>query len=720
MKRRSFLQGAGVFLAAWGTSGVLGDRYAQVLAQPTSRKLALLIGINQYRNAALNGCITDLELQQELLVHRFGFQAKDIVTLSDQAATRSHIETVFTEHLIRQAKPGDVVVVHFSGHGSLQKLGATADDVQPILLTVDEPSDAMITNGLSQETLLLLLKSLATDQITTVFDVGYVYPGYSLRGNLKVRSRPAEPATRLPDEELALQERLLTTLKLERSQVRAQWRSGQYPGVVLAAANAQQFATESLWNGFSAGLFTYALTQQLWQAMPETTLRVSLQRTSELIGQQLDQKQQPILTGQKSGDRPLKPYQSPLVEPPADGVITAIEDTGKTAQLWLGGLPPQVLEHYGTNSLFTVETSDAKSLPLLQLYERNGLTAKARLVATEAIGTPALTQGQRVQEAVRVLPRNIGLTVAIDTTLKRIERVDAISAFSAMPRITALIAGEQSADYVFGKLEQSTQIAALSTDAIAGTIPPAGYSLFSQGREAIPSTTGESGEAVRLAVRRLAPQLQTLLGAKLLNLTTNEGSSQLGVRATLTTLSPDRVLAQQQSDRVTPDFSGVVPSDGKLLTIPIGSRIQYRLENTSDRPIYFLVLGLDNGGRAFLLNNLQTNGTLQPSKIEPNQTAFAPTIAPNVEWIVQSPPGLTETFLICSRSPFAQTQTAMTPQMGSNPLRPVDNLLEVAQLILQDLHQASDQASKWVGAPDVFALDVNAWATFRFVYQISS
>ena len=717
MKRRSFLQGTGIFLTAWGMSGL--TRHAQILAQPTSRKLALLIGINQYRNAALNGCFTDIELQKELLIYRFGFQESNLVSLVDQNATRSQIETVFQDHLIRQAKPGDVVVVHYSGHGSLQKLGTTADDVQPVLLTSDEPSEQSITNAISQETLLLLLKSLATDQITTVLDVGYAYPGYPLRGNLRVRAassylmQSSDTIPQLSAEELELQERLLTDLKLSRSQIRAQWRSQQLPGVILAAATSEQFATEATWNGFSAGLFTYALTQQLWQATSDTTLRTSLQRTSELISQQVDQKQQPVLAGQKSRDRPLKPYQSKLIKPPADGVITAIDD--KSIQLWLGGLPPQVLEHYGTNSLFTVETPDAEPSPLLQLDERTGLSAKARWVATESTSASELQPGQRIQEAVRVLPRTVGLTIAIAATLNRIERVDAISAFSAMPRVTAMVAGEQSADYVFGKLEQPTQIATTSTDAIAGSIAPAGYSLFSPGQEAIPNSAGESGEAVKLAIRRLAPQLQTLLGRKLLGLTINDGSSQLGVRATLSMLSPNRSVLQKTSDRAAPDFSSVLPPDGRLLTLPIGSRIQYRLENLSDRTLYFLVLGLDPTGQPFLFNNL---GTAQPSLIEPNQTAFVPMLAPNIEWTLPTTPGLAETFLICSRAPFSQTQATLGAIASSTVLRPLDNVLEVSQLILQDLHQASEQASKWVGTPDVFALDVNAWATFRFVYQV--
>ena len=125
LNRRTFLQKAGWSLAALGVSetvlSLLGDKglavpllegYVQALAQPSGRKLALLVGINEYpRTTALAGCVTDVELQQELLIHRFGFKAKDIVTLTNSQATREAIETAFIEHLTKQAKAGDVVVV---------------------------------------------------------------------------------------------------------------------------------------------------------------------------------------------------------------------------------------------------------------------------------------------------------------------------------------------------------------------------------------------------------------------------------------------------------------------------------------------------------------------------------------------------------------------------------------------------------------------------------
>lgn len=699
MKRRSLLQAAGMFCGAWGANQLLLSRASQVLAEPTSRKLALLIGINQYRNAGLNGCTTDIELQKELLIYRFGFQPSDIVVLTNQQATRSQIETVFTEHLIQQAKPNDVVVFHFSGFGSLQKLGTTADDVQPVLLTADDPREDAIANVISQDTLLLLLRSLSTSQVTTILDAGYFYPGYSQRGNLRLRSRPSDPISQLIPAELEFQEKLLVNTGLDRVQTRVKWRSGQFPGVVLSAANDQQFATESPWNGFSAGWFTYGLTQQLWQAIPSTTLRVNLRQASELIAKRVDPKQQPILMGQKSRDRPLKPYQISLIESAADGVIIAIEDSGKIAQLWLGGLSPEVLEAYSSGAVLKIENSDQ----LLQVFECNGLVAKARSL-TES---PNLQIGQRVRERIRILPKDVRLAIAIDANLNRVERVDAVSALSGLPKVSAAIAGEQPADYLFSKVEETTQVAALNPDAMKGTISPAGYGLFSQGRDAIPQTTGESGEAVKLAVRRLAPRLQMLLGAKLLNLTSNVTTSQLAIRASLELA--DSNVAVQQTENVS-DSVSVIPSDGKVLSLPVGTPIRLRVENREIAPIHFLILGLDNRGLGIVFNPVQNEQS--QTSIASNETVTIPRSL--TDWTLQAPSGLSELYLICSRAPFQQTQGLLGT--GAGFVRSLPNFLEVAQAVLQDLHRSGD--TTLINAPDLFALDMTTWATFRFTYQV--
>ena len=203
IKRRYFLQLAGSTLATLGLSYLdiiqQGNRYAQVLAQNTSRKLALLVGINHYPTndrffGDLKGCVTDVDLQQELLIHRFGFQQRDIVRLtsdetSDKLPTRNQILTAFEEHLIKQAQPGDVVVFHFSGHGSRLR---DSNPVQncPNQLFNNQLNSSLVTadegkNGLSLDimgrTLFLLRSAITTENVTFVLDS--CYSGGGTRGN---------------------------------------------------------------------------------------------------------------------------------------------------------------------------------------------------------------------------------------------------------------------------------------------------------------------------------------------------------------------------------------------------------------------------------------------------------------------------------------------------------------------------------------------------------
>lgn len=96
------------------------------------RKLALLVGINDYTASHLPkvaapaperdwpnlyGAVNDTAALRELLVLLRGFDARDVVTLNDQAATRSAILAA-ANRLAAAASKDDVVFVYFAGHGS--------------------------------------------------------------------------------------------------------------------------------------------------------------------------------------------------------------------------------------------------------------------------------------------------------------------------------------------------------------------------------------------------------------------------------------------------------------------------------------------------------------------------------------------------------------------------------------------------------------------------
>ena len=724
LKRREFLQQAGRMLAAIGIGEALwlrlGDRYLQALAGPRARKLALLIGIDKYPDAPLRGCVTDVELQRELLIYRFGFAPSDILTLTDAQATRENIETAFVTHLSEQAKPGDVVVFHFSGCGSQVSLIESPDIIQNSFVPADDVLPMLgnrAVNDILEETLLLLVRSLPTENAIAILDTSYNYPGFSKNGNFRIRSRPRPTIGQLSCAELTFAQGLGLRPNLRST------------AAVLAATANSQIAAEQEWNGFTAGLFTYALTQTLWWATSASSLQVSFSRaagTVELAGlSQQPQIRHEVLTATAAVN-----LGNLIGNSPADGAVTAVEEGGKTVQLWLGGLSPGVLECC-VGSVFGSVSSEGDSLrdsyAWLLLRGRTGLSAKAQILDKPDQTFDQLTAGLLVREEIRVLPRNIGLTVALDSGLERIERVDATSAFATVPQVSP-VGSEQPADCRFGRVPETTLAESVSA---APALSQTRYGLFSLGQIPIPDTEGDGGEAVKVAVQRLTPQLKALLALKLLRLTVNEGSSRLKVRAVLATLAPQaRAVAQREpvaiADRTyrLEPLSTETEKSGNidLLSLKNGSRIQYRLYNESDRPVYAAVLAIDSAGRLLAVNFEGQNAAGGMSRaIAPGENLSVPT-AGAVGLAVFGAIGLTETQIIFSVAPFDQTLAAIEAEMQqTRDTLPVVvlNPLTVARAVLEDLHCASIPSVQKLGiSTDDLTLDVNVWATLSFVYRV--
>lgn len=103
-------------------------------------KKALLIGINRYKipGADLRGCVNDVENMRGVLMKYYGFQDKDIVRLTDFAATKKAIQSGIVK-LVKGARKGDVLVLHYSGHGANvpDKNGDEADHRDEILCPTD-------------------------------------------------------------------------------------------------------------------------------------------------------------------------------------------------------------------------------------------------------------------------------------------------------------------------------------------------------------------------------------------------------------------------------------------------------------------------------------------------------------------------------------------------------------------------------------------------------
>ncbi len=739
--RRQFLQTGLASLVGWQFLGrdrvaFAAEQYVRQATASTQRKRALLIGINQYdakddtQNFSqtatangwlpLHGCVNDVELQRELLTHRFGFAPQDIVTLTDLQATRNNIFDAITEHLTAQTLPDDLVVVHFSGHGS--RLGN-----YNTLVPVDSglPQNLDNLRDITEQEWRGWLQAIATERILSVIDAGFYYPNMSALGNFRLRSRIGRkdwlPATEI--EQIEKQSTETTPI-----------------GTTLRAASGDMLCADAQWSGFSSGAFTYALVQQLWQMTPATTInivmsdvavkldRTALHNDNLTIDKQIAEMVVMDVAKQKAiASTPLATVL-PTSDLGSDAVITSSVGDFHTADICLAGLPIAVLSNYIAGSILNVMTqtkvideptdgnsetlqqvpSQTDSPTIVQVKSRNGFNGKVE-VLNEYSSNQKLRTGLLLHEVMRAISHNVKLAIAFDVGLSKIERVDATSAFSTLPNMFGVNANEQCADCLFG-------------------VQSASYGLFTVGHTPILGSFGSVGESVGVAIKRLQPFLESLLAAKLIRVTENQAASHLDVRATLKAIigmdERSVTIARKSSAR-----SSLVPIDRTIgntvrtKPINIGDRLECQLENFSDRPLYVRIFCLDQRSKILTPNFIATPYA-NDSVIPPSETLTIPYAQVPMNWAVSAPKGMVDVQVVISQSPLLQVaktlESSQRQASSLNGLIAISNPLQVAQALLADLDRAGKPSvfGNAANISDAWMLDVNQWATFNFNYQV--
>ena len=77
----------------------------------------LLVGINAYPGNELNGCVNDVTDMADFLVSHGGFNESDLRLITDSRATTAAIKDRL-KWLVGEAKAGDRIIFHYSGHGA--------------------------------------------------------------------------------------------------------------------------------------------------------------------------------------------------------------------------------------------------------------------------------------------------------------------------------------------------------------------------------------------------------------------------------------------------------------------------------------------------------------------------------------------------------------------------------------------------------------------------
>lgn len=740
-----------------------GDRYGALLAAPVRRRSAVLVGINHYAPAlgsrelpwpALGGCGTDVALQRDLLVSRFGFDPGAIAVLLDEQATLAAIDGAIAA-ATEGFGPEDLLVLHFSGYGGralVPPLGDGAGQAVRVLV----PADGASGGDWPEALLLKRCQGLPTQQVAIAIDAsdgdwGGPLQGASNNGVLRARSRPTPPG-RLRATTLEQWRSLQGTGPIP-GDAAAELALTGFGGLVMRASAPATPALELRWASGWGGAFTRSLVQHLWQSTPATTQWIDLAQSHGTVETWLGAGQHPEATSTKPL-RPSKNGSAPLFggtspgdrEGPqslaADGAIAQVD--GETVLLHLGGLPAPVFEVAASQSFYqsfppkydkVPDLNPAQNLTsgaeapaiappetpaplLLQARERQGGRIVARPVG--GAGRPWVA-GTAVQEWVRVLPKQLDLAVALDPALERIERIDAISALSAHPHITPIAPGDRLPEVWFTRLAN-----ALANPEEAA--PGDRYGLLSLGGEILPETLGDRGEAVKPAVQRLLPYLERHLAQKHLQLLENQGSSRLPVRVALE--SGDRLagrtfasLGSRTAPRDDlradgPPNAAVSSSNGQnRLTsfhLAAGKPVQYRIDNGGDRAIWVALIGFNGRGNSFAFY------TPEPFQVAPGDRA---TLAGGGTWIPALGPDLIRTYVICTTAPCDRlwehlSQGRRDRNLGVG-MAAIADPLAAGRALWQDLHRISQAKTKDLALPsDTYGFQVEEWAAFELSYHL--
>ncbi len=112
-------------------------------ASAKGKKYGLFVGINAYSGGInpLKGCVNDATKMQEAMITKFGFKATDTMLLTDAAATREGILTNLKKYQALAAV-GDILVFHYSGHGTLFPDSYSEEKDETKLIYMEAPNDA--------------------------------------------------------------------------------------------------------------------------------------------------------------------------------------------------------------------------------------------------------------------------------------------------------------------------------------------------------------------------------------------------------------------------------------------------------------------------------------------------------------------------------------------------------------------------------------------------
>ncbi|WP_299409537.1 caspase family protein [Acaryochloris sp. IP29b_bin.148] len=733
MKRRQFFQSGAGLLGAIGLSQLSLQyralNYGKVLAQNTPRKLALLIGINDYPLLdQLHGPVTDVELQKQLLIHRFKFNPKDVHTLTNQQATRQGILDAYHEYLLKQAKAGDVVVFHFSGHGAqvqeferMQEFFKNLDrdciddncqnsTIVPIDYAETGSNEVQDIMG---HTLLLMRSALPTDNVTFVLDC--CYSGGGKRGNVVMRSRVTDielqtnKAPNIVANEWDYQQQWLSKLGWGPQDFINRIQSDEGKGIVVTSSKQNQQSADYPFDGFYAGAFTYLLTQHLWQE----TAPLSVSQTIPAVARNTTQLSQHSQIPEYDPENNEQVKQKPIYhfQPSTQSAEAVILETlaNNNVKLWLGGLDPHSLAAFDQGAEFSLIDDQGNAIgQVKQASPRTGLTAEGKISGSNR----SAANGRFLQERVRTLPNNFKLRVGLDDTLTAEEKQTAIASLqqNRFVEVSQLHSGA-TVDVLLGRFTLEIQ-QRLERAGVPNLPEVNSIGLLTATQEPIlQGSFGSPTQSVSAAIKeRLKPQLKSLLIGRMLALMVNQKASKLNIE-----LSVDHNRSRSSTTTRGSDSTAIiVPTLTKrgVETIPEGHQVTISIRNKEIQDLHIGLLVVDADADVTVLfpptSDDLSQGILKAGK----SFELGPLRA-------RDPYGLTQLLVIAStqslRGALKTLSRISTQQRASN--REI-NTNTAMQDLFSSLDTRRGSSNPNATRSDLSAVDVNQTAVLSLLYEV--
>lgn len=265
---------------------------------PTTQNnvFALLVAIDEYQTKPLDGCVNDSLAFADYLRSTVKAGHLQLETLYNKAATKAQILDGFIKHL-GQARQGDIVFIHYSGHGARETADPvfweqTPDFMNEVMVTydsllLDANHEAYLQNPLADKELRWLLNRLSANNPHIVFVMDCCHSGNGVREvhNSQVKSRFTPTATR-------------TTRSIDQYAFAQAQYGGQLGAVLnsdnkfnvplgryvqLAACQNNQTAKELYVGGQPRGIFTYSLLDILQATRGNITYSDLIKRASSRV-----------------------------------------------------------------------------------------------------------------------------------------------------------------------------------------------------------------------------------------------------------------------------------------------------------------------------------------------------------------------------------------------------------------------------------------------------